>query len=718
MLVPNAVVLLVLTSVPAAASVEPAVSRADAFVSHDDQKDIWTIGNESIAASFAFTADHELKLVLLAHGRNGQLRPSGVTPSADTTVTLNGRVMTLVTGATGLSFAGAAADTVPGGVHLTFTYLHESMHARVVRHYACYPRSPTIETWTHVEVTPGAAPITVSDLTGWELTIPLGTIRWINGLRGDAADTPSPDAFSLGQKDLAPDELFSLSSYQRSSEQFVPFVMIDGPTDEWYGGVQWSGAWRIACVRHGATLNVTLSYPDIETSVSDDHPLDVPHAFFGVAAGGVTDVPGALQDFINLGIRQGRPFPALVTYNTWYAYGTRIDEQTLLNEINQTASLGIELFVVDAGWYPGAGTNGTFDFETGLGRWIVDPDRFPNGLAPLVEFVHASGMKFGLWVEPARVSLETVGQPGLADDAWLAQRDGRNVSESAGKICLGSRAAREWVWKRLTQLIDEVQPDYLKWDSNGWLNCNRTDHDHGPEDGNFAQVSGLYTILQALRDRYPTLLIENVSAGGSRIDFGWLRYSDAAWVDDRTEPSVHVRHNLEGLSAVFPPAYLLSFIIDGSEEPLIGAPDLPAWLRSRMLGILGFSHRSPGVRPSISGPFAQAILDYRSLRDILTGAQAILLTDQAESPVDVGWDVLEELNAESRQAVIFAFLHPGGDRRLLVRPRGLSPDATYDVRSLDAGALGSMRGDELMARGIEIVQGDGSAAHVLILTIQ
>src|SRR5207237_6367330 len=99
-------------------------------------------------------------------------------------------------------------------------------------------------------------------------------------------------------------------------------------------------------------------------------------------------------------------------------------------------------------------------------------------------------------------------------------------------------------------------------------------HSHGSTDGNFAHVHGLYAMLATLRERYPELLIENVSGGGNRLDVGMLRYTDVAWMDDRTAPSVHVRHNIEGLSAVFPPAYLLSFVTDQDAEPLHDAPDL------------------------------------------------------------------------------------------------------------------------------------------------
>ena len=131
----------------------------------------------------------------------------------------------------------------------------------------------------------------------------------------------------------------------------MPFLMIDNGGDEWDGGVQWSGEWRITCARGDAALNVALEYPDTTTTVTDGTPLEMPHSFFGSTSGGPTAVSAALRGFLTTAIRDGRPIRPLVTYNTWFPYGARIDEPTLLDEINRTASLGMELFVVDAGWY-------------------------------------------------------------------------------------------------------------------------------------------------------------------------------------------------------------------------------------------------------------------------------------------------------------------------------------------------------------------------------
>jgi len=371
--------------------------------------------------------------------------------------------------------------------------------------------------------------------------------------------------------------------------------------------------------------------------------------------------------------------------------------------------------VIDAGWYAGVGESGPFDFESGLGTWAPDPARFPSGLGALSAFAHALGMKFGIWVEPERVNRSTVGPDGV-DELWLATTGGAYGSERMGQVCLASDKARQWLFNRLSSLIDAAQPDYLKWDNNMWINCDRDGHGHGPTDGNFAHVHGLYDLLAALRERHPELLLENVSGGGNRLDVGMLRYSDVAWMDDRSAPSAHVRHNLQGLSAVFPPAYLLSFVTESEDEPLHDAPDLPLYVRSRMPGVLGLSFVATGFTDGEVADLAHEIDIYKSSRDTLSDAAGALLTPQAADSSGPAWDVLQETDVAGDQILLHAVQSDAGVGTVNVKPNGLDPSTTYEVRSVDVGVLGTATGSDLMTNGIDVVASPRTAAHVLVLT--
>jgi hypothetical protein len=175
-----------------------------------------------------------------------------------------------------------------------------------------------------------------------------------------------------------------------------------------------------------------------------------------------------------------------------------------------------------------------------------------------------------------------------------------------------------------------------------------------------------------------------------------------------------VRHNIEGLTFAFPPAYLLSFLIDGENEPIAGAYDLPLYTRSRGAGVLGLTYRAEFLDDDTAALLAAQIGEYKSYRDAIARANASLLTLQTPYD-DSGWDALQELADDGRMALIFAFKSDLSDERLVVRPRGLLAGELYSVLSLDAGPLGAERGDLLMQDGIELVNYGPSRSHVLIL---
>jgi alpha-galactosidase len=711
------VVLSVYAVSAAAADRAPLIaSHDDAFVAHQDGSDVWSIGSADLEVVIGFDAGRTLSLQRIFNPPSG--RSLDVTPGADVTLTAGSEHIALTaTGA--VAFVSAAANSTDYGVVLTFTFEHRAQRLLISRVYACYPGSPTIETWTRVSTTGDSA--VLSDLVGWQMTMPLGHVRWLGGLRGDTAGGRSvEDAFVVADHDLDPGERVEIGSEGRSSESFIPLLFVDGDRDEFFGGLMWSGAWHAAIERPPGVddrLRIAVYFPGVTTTVTAAKPLEIPHTFFGVAAHASTDASGALHQFVMQGIRRGRPFQPLVTYNSWFPYGTQVSEDVMVAEIDRAAQIGAELVVLDAGWYVGAGESSDYDFDSGLGTWAEDQARFPSGIASLSDYAHGLGLKFGLWVEPERVALAWVDKPGLAHESWLATRGGDYGSALNAQICLSGRDGRQWILNQMIGLIDRVRPDYIKWDNNLWINCDRPGHDHGPADGNLAHVQALYEILGTLRQRYPPLLIENVSGGGARIDFGMLAYTDVAWMDDRTSPASLVRHNVEGLTFAFPPAYLLSFLIDADGEPIAGGDDLAYLARSRMLGILGLTYRSEDLQDDTVEALRQQVAQYKAIRSILARSSASLLSDQA--PVDSSqWDVMQELADGGESAIVFAFKGDAEPGKWIARPRGLIPDATYGVTSLDVGPIGSVRGDALMQDGIEIVHNGGSRAHVLLLRAQ
>ena len=700
-------------SLPArSTSAETVAAIGDASIARDLDAGTWslTAAGATLQLRLSSSADFAVRLT----SPSGQEWTQGAFP--DTSLTVNGKALVFGRASSGFAFDAASVVADGARLHLIAVFDLKSAGLRVTRHYAVTDGSPTFETWTSLTRT-GENSVTVANLSGVALTVPAGRIHWLTGLQGDTADVEHDAAFTLRSRTLNPGEQLRHGAQGRSSERIVPWFAIDGSPDEFYTALLWSGAWSFTATRTDARLALTFGL-NVMSAAVHARPIEGPHVVFGVVRGNVWHASAALRTYVEHGLRHGRPLPSLITYNTWYAYGTRIDEDAMREAMVRAAALGTELFVIDAGWYIGAGDHGTFDFDTGLGTWEPDAARFPNGLAPLREYAHSLGMKFGIWVEPERVNLDTVDQPGLAQQAWLATEHGEYGSDHAALVCLAGAAGRQWVLNQLTHLLDTVQPDYLKWDNNLWVNCDRPGHGHGGADGNFAQVNGLYDVLATLRTQYPDLQIENVSGGGNRLDLGMLRYTDVAWMDDRTAPSGHVRHNIEGLSALFPPAYLLSFVINSAGEPLTNAPDLSLYFRSRMMGGLGLSFKTEGFSDDDVDALRQEIAMDSTIRDVQRRATGTMLSPQAQASGGPGWDVFQETAVGAQQVLIFAVQSDPGVASVTVKPTGLPPNTRYEVRSADIGVLGTATGAELAASGIDVPQASTGAAHLLMLTAQ
>jgi alpha-galactosidase len=686
----------------------PVVTVGSAFISHDPAAGTWIIGSAGAELTLGLDPGRDFAVVRFASPGD---RSWTTAAAPDTVVRVGGQTVPFGNRAAGFTYQNVATSVRGLTAQLDATFDLAKSRVRVTRHYAATSGSPTFEVWTTFTSLGGV--VTLTDLEAFHLTVPAGTMRWVNGLRGDNPAVQDDSAFTMEQRDLAVGERVALGAQGRASEETVPWFAVDGPGEEFYAGLMWSGAWSLAAVRSGAGLDLTLGLAAMSTSVPAT--VEGPHAFFGVVQGGTAQASAALRTYLIQGVRGGRPLSPLVTYNTWFAYGVGVDEASMRREIDGAADLGAELFVLDAGWYVGAGRSGVSDFSSGLGTWRVDSSRFPNGLRSLSDYAHGRGLKFGIWVEPESVAQSTVNQPGLAQEGWLAKENGKYGSTVTAQICLGSAAARQWVLSQVEQLIDEVRPDYLKWDNNMWINCNRSGHVHGETDGNFFQVNGLYEILGDLRARYPDLLIENVSGGGNRLDVGMLRYSDVAWMDDRSAPSAVVRHNIEGLSAVFPPAYLLSFVMDSVEEPLHGAPDFRMYFRSRMIGTLGLCYGTGDFDESDQAEMRSQISLFKYLRDTLGDGSHAVLTSQALHRQGPAWDVLQTAGSDSRPVVLWAFQSDHAVAEFTARPVGLSAPTRYVVESADVGWIGVATGADLMANGIQLLQSPISDAHVLML---
>ena len=221
-----------------------------------------------------------------------------------------------------------------------------------------------------------------------------------------------------------------------------------------------------------------------------------------------------------------------VLYNSWEATTFDVNEpgQKVLAE--KAAKLGVELFVMDDGWFGKRN-----DDHAGLGDWYVNPQKFPQGLQPLISYVNSLGMDFGLWFEPEMVNPDSDLYRHHPD--WAMNFPGRPRSEARNQLVLNMARddVKEYIFGVLDKMLSENNIKYIKWDMNrhfgepGWAEVPVAEQ----KEIWVKYVRNVYEIIDRLRAKHPNLEIESCSGGGGRLDLGILERVNVVWTSDNTE---------------------------------------------------------------------------------------------------------------------------------------------------------------------------------------
>lgn len=365
--------------------------------------------------------------------------------------------------------------------------------------------------------------------------------------------------------------------------------------------------------------------------------------------------------------------PRPVTLNTWEAVYFDHAPARLEALADRAASIGVERFVLDDGWMLGR-----VDDRRALGDWVVDPSRWPEGLHPLVDRVHASGMQFGLWVEPEMVSLDS--ELARAHPDWIL-REGERLPPPwrlQYVLDLGNEEAFRHVRDALLALLGEYRIDYLKWDMN-------RDQLAGSAH---RQVGALYRLIDELRSRHPGLEIESCSSGGARIDAGILARTQRVWPSDTND--AHDRQAIVRWSSLLVPLEYLGAHVGPAPAHTTGRSQSLAFrLRTALLGHAGIEWDLTSASEDELEALASWIRTYRTWRELIHTGR-LVRGDDADDPVVTG-----VVAPDGARALFWlAFLDsPRAGGRPSRRLPGLDPARRYRIEVVDAGGTPAMLGE-------------------------
>lgn len=265
-----------------------------------------------------------------------------------------------------------------------------------------------------------------------------------------------------------------------------------------------------------------------------DEEFETPEAVMTFSPAGYNGMSHHMHDFVRNHIVRGnwahKDRPVLM--NSWEASYFNISEGSLLKLAKASKEAGIELFVMDDGWF---GTRN--DDKQSLGDWDVNRKKLPHGLKGLCDKINALGMDFGIWVEPEMVNVNS--NLYRAHPDWAMAIPGMNHSEGRNQrvLDLANPQVAEYITEKMTEVFSSANIRYVKWDMNRIFSDVYSPYlpvDRQQETAH-RYMLGLYRMMQTLTERFPDILFEGCASGGNRFDLGILSYFPQIWASDNSD---------------------------------------------------------------------------------------------------------------------------------------------------------------------------------------
>ena len=373
-----------------------------------------------------------------------------------------------------------------------------------------------------------------------------------------------------------------------------------------------------------------------------------------------------------------------ILLNSWEGVYFDINEQGMDRMMQDIASMGGELFVMDDGWfgvkYPRKNDSSS------LGDWMVDTQKLPNGINGLLESARKHGVKFGIWIEPEMTN--TISEFYEKHPDYVIKAPNRDVVKGRGGTQLVLDMANPKVQDVVFHIVDTLMTkypdiDYIKWDANAPVMSHGSQYQTADNQSHLyiGYHEGLKKTLERIRAKYPDVTIQLCASGGGRVNWGLLPWFDEFWTSDNTDALQRI-YMQWGTSAFFPAIAMGSHISATPNHTTFRT--VPIKFRSdvAMSGRLGMEIQPANMSEEDKALCRQAIEDYKKIRPVVQFGDLYRLL----SPYDnKGAASLMYVNPEKDDAVFFWWkTDPSyGQKMPRVRMAGLNPDKIYTVTELN-----------------------------------
>ena len=406
---------------------------------------------------------------------------------------------------------------------------------------------------------------------------------------------------------------------------------------------------------------------DFGWKLAPGETFDAPEAVMVFTQDGIGEMSRIFHHFYNNNMVRGRykteKRPLLI--NSWEAAYFDFDTEKLVSFAKTAKELGIEMLVMDDGWFGKRN-----DDTTSLGDWFVNEEKLPGGLAPLIDQVHQEGMKFGIWYEPEMISPDS--------DLFRAHPDG-HVHVDGRVPMLGRHQyvldvsredVRENIWQQMYKVLSENKIDYLKWD------FNRNISDAGsailPADRKkeffHRFILGTYDLMNRLVTTFPDILFENCSGGGGRFDPAMLAYSPQIWTSDNTDPIERLYIQF-GTSMCYPASTIGAHVSACRRTGYETKGNVAMW------GTFGYELDPRKLTPEEVEIVKNQVKQYHEYYDLIHYGDLYRLISPFENPYRAVWQMVSP--EKDCTMVTLVTMRKEEYAHLIVKLQGLDPQKWY-----------------------------------------
>jgi alpha-galactosidase len=521
----------------------------------------------------------------------------------------------------------------------------------------------------------GDASATIEQLASIQLDLPDRGLRVLT-LDGDwIAETHAHT------RPVTPGAFVTGSTTGSSSNRHNPgFLVLEDRADEdrgrvWGVNLVYSGSHEasVSLDAHGSVrVHSGIQPQAFAWPLAPGEEFESPQAVLTYSDEGCNGASDRFHRFVNGHIVPGRfrDVPRPVVFNSWEAVSFDVDERRLGRLAKQASGLGMELFVIDDGWFAGRR-----DDTGGLGDYDVDTGRFPSGLAAFGDRLKRLDLRMGLWFEPEMVN-ERSALYGRHPD-WALSVPGKTPREGRHQLVLDlcNPDVCDYIVEQVGAVLDSADITYVKWDMNRHI--ADASSPHVPHAGMIAHryIQNLYTVLERIFAPRPHVLLEMCSSGGNRFDLGMLRHSAMIWASDDTDPIERLEIQ-QGLSYLYPPSTISAHVSAAPHAQTLRDTPLSTRFNVAAFGALGYEYDLDLLTSEERKEIRDQIAFYLAHRELLQFGRF----RRGDMPRDrYRWQV-----GEGDEAILGLF-----QRRADASPApdilpiaGLDPDARYVVRSM------------------------------------